>query len=225
MSILSLTENFGFNLIDFASQTWHTDEYNNWRKLDALLNGQLDNEIPFINATGAVNTYVLTFNPAITSYTNGLIISFSPNLSNTGAATVNVNGLGAKALVRNGIALVGGELIANDYVKAIYDGTRFSVIQPIDRNLTIPNGTITPAKLSTGAAFWDSSGNHQITGSFGAGSTIISGNAFLIGSLASNRTVFSHSALSSVLPSAQITYSTLDPSGGSDGDLWFKYTP
>ncbi len=37
MSVSANTPNFGFNLIDFDSVTWHDDEYDNWRELDALL--------------------------------------------------------------------------------------------------------------------------------------------------------------------------------------------
>ena len=66
------------------------------------------------NVTGYVtnDTYVIKF-------TNG----------NTGAATININGLGAKALVKNtGSALVGGDISVGQEMIIIYDGTNFQVL-------------------------------------------------------------------------------------------------
>jgi hypothetical protein len=36
MSILGTTQHFAFKLIDFAIHGWHSDEYDNWRSVDAL---------------------------------------------------------------------------------------------------------------------------------------------------------------------------------------------
>ena len=43
----------------------------------------------------AANTYVITLT-GISAYTDGLCVTFKPANSNTGASTLNVNGLGAK---------------------------------------------------------------------------------------------------------------------------------
>lgn len=37
MALFGLTTNFNFKLIDFDISTWHDDEYDNWREVDALL--------------------------------------------------------------------------------------------------------------------------------------------------------------------------------------------
>lgn len=37
MTLLSTTPNFGFGLINYRSNPWHEDEYNNWRALDTVL--------------------------------------------------------------------------------------------------------------------------------------------------------------------------------------------
>lgn len=42
---------------------------------------------------GANDTYVITLVPAITAYTTGMRILFKAATSNTGACTLNVNGL------------------------------------------------------------------------------------------------------------------------------------
>ena len=72
---------------------------------------------------GTANTYVVTLSPAITAYTDGVKIRFRALTANTGAATLNVNGLGAVAVVGGAhSALVGGEIIAGGYCEAEYNG-------------------------------------------------------------------------------------------------------
>ena len=38
MALFGLTTNYKFKLIDFDIATWHDDEYDNWRSVDAVLN-------------------------------------------------------------------------------------------------------------------------------------------------------------------------------------------
>ena len=37
MTLFGLTEHYNFKLIDFNVATWHDDEYDNWRAVDAIL--------------------------------------------------------------------------------------------------------------------------------------------------------------------------------------------
>ena len=53
---------------------------------------------PFWVSTGGVNTFVITPTTAITAYALGQIFSFRAANANTGASTLNVNGLGAIAI-------------------------------------------------------------------------------------------------------------------------------
>ena len=48
------------------------------------------------------NTYVLTLNPAITAYALYQTFNILFTNSSTSVATLNINGLGAKAIKRNG---------------------------------------------------------------------------------------------------------------------------
>ncbi|WP_199614424.1 hypothetical protein [Paenibacillus alkalitolerans] len=48
--------------------------------------------------TGSSNIYAITLNPAPTSYVDGMGVVIKPNATNTGASTLNVNGLGAKPI-------------------------------------------------------------------------------------------------------------------------------
>jgi hypothetical protein len=72
--------------------------------------------------TGTVNAIVLTI-PGITSYAQlvGVPISFIVAHSNTGPATVNINGLGAQTIYQGGAALSGGE-ITGTWLSTIVDG-------------------------------------------------------------------------------------------------------
>lgn len=75
---------------------------------------------------GAANAYVVTLTPAPAALNAGLIVRFKAANANTGAATLNVNGLGAKNIVhRDGSALLSGEIVTGAICEAIYDGTQF----------------------------------------------------------------------------------------------------
>lgn len=64
--------------------------------------------------TGSANNYVLNFTAPFTSYIDGTVIYWVPSNTNTGASTLNVNGLGALALVnQNGAVLSAGQLVVN----------------------------------------------------------------------------------------------------------------
>ena len=217
MSAYGYTTGYGFTLINYQSQAWQTEEYQNWRLLDGLLSNLSASPVPFANATGSDGDYVVSYTPAPVAYTTGMVISFAANHANTGAVTVNVNGLGVKDMIRDGDPLVGGEISVSDFVRAIYDGTQFLVLNPTaDTDFTIPDGAVTPAKMSTGHPNWDASGNTTVGGTFNADGAIKTGAG------AAAALVFSHN--DTALNSGKIFYSTSDPSGGSNGDIWFKYT-
>ena len=74
----------------------------------------LDPSVPL--ATNVGNAYSITLSPAITAYLGGVIYKFIPNVGSTGAATLNINGIGA-------ISISGATLTANQPVLVIYDAT------------------------------------------------------------------------------------------------------
>jgi hypothetical protein len=67
-----------------------------------------------ISAGGTANALTVAANSAFAAYANGQIVSFRATETNTGAATLNVNSIGAKAIWKNTgagpAALVGGEI-------------------------------------------------------------------------------------------------------------------
>lgn len=81
---------------------------------------------------GANDSYVVSLNPAPAAYTTGMIIFFKANTVNTGAASINVNGLGAKTIVKRvNTALANGDIPALSISMIIYDGTNFKLINPV----------------------------------------------------------------------------------------------
>lgn len=80
---------------------------------------------------GSTDAYAVTLAPAPTAYFTGMVVKFKANTLNTGAATLNVNSLGAKDIKKNyNSALETGDIVANQLVSVIYDGTNFQMLSP-----------------------------------------------------------------------------------------------
>lgn len=68
------------------------------------------------------DAYTITLSPAPIAYVNGQEFNFGAGNSNTGPATLNVNGLGAKDIRKwFNQPLITGDITAGQYVKVIYD--------------------------------------------------------------------------------------------------------
>lgn len=71
---------------------------------------------------GSANAYTITNSPPLTSLDDGESIDWIPNHSNTGAPTLNPDGLGAKPIRdSDGVALLGGAIYGGTIVKTIYN--------------------------------------------------------------------------------------------------------
>lgn len=90
--------------------------------------------------------------PNFTAYAAGQSFNFVAAAANTTTSvTLNLNGLGAKSVTKQGsTALAVNDILAGQMVTVAYDGTRFQVISSYPMNLTTPPpiGSTTP---STGA--------------------------------------------------------------------------
>lgn len=87
----------------------------------------------FYSATGT-NAYVLSgigSKQTAPEYTNGFQVQFKIPNTNTGASTVNVTGLGVKAITTAlGTALVGGELVSGEQTILVFNSLndRFEIL-------------------------------------------------------------------------------------------------
>lgn len=79
-------------------------------------------------AGGTADALTLTSTPPITTFVTGQRFAFLSASANTGAATIAVSGLVAKALVKSdGTALVAGDVKASQLMSVTYNGTAFVV--------------------------------------------------------------------------------------------------
>jgi hypothetical protein len=106
-------------------------------KAHAVTAGQaMSGGLTYAVDTGIVNAFVVDLQIAPLSYSDGLRVAFKALNSNTGAATININGLGIKQLVRsNGDALATGDIISGQVVSLIYNGSKFYGITPFQGQL------------------------------------------------------------------------------------------
>jgi len=78
-------------------------------------------------ATGT-DTYAVTI-PGVTGYSLNDAYAIGFTNANTGASTLNINGLGAVNISKNNVVpIIGGDIAANQQFIAIYDGTNFQLL-------------------------------------------------------------------------------------------------
>ena len=114
---------------------------------------------------GAANAYTVTLSPTSPgvnqAYRTGVCYAFIANAPNTGATTVAVDGLAAKAVTKFGtVPLVANDIVANQMCVVVYDGTRFQLLNP---GLNVGTANIAPGTdrqflrtNSTPATVWES---------------------------------------------------------------------
>jgi hypothetical protein len=102
-----------------------------------------------VTVGGTGNAVTLTYAVGPTAYVQGEKFAFKATAANTGAATVNVQGLGAKNVFRKtttGVAAcAGGEIQAGDIVELEYDGTQFQIVGAHSLFGDYAEGSWTPA--------------------------------------------------------------------------------
>ena len=117
---------------------------------DAARVGQLQAGAASVVTVAGTDTYTGTMSPSLGAYAAGNTFTFVVPNTNTTAATLNIDGLGAKALTRDGsTALVAGDLVANAEVVVVYDGTRFQVLNSNSKTNFNLSGTLTVAGNTT----------------------------------------------------------------------------
>jgi len=104
--------------------------------------------------TGAADVQVLATESSIQALADGVILGFIAGYTNTGAATLNVDTLGAKAVVKAaGSALAAGDLIAGAAYLVVYDASQGSGSWMLLNASTVTtNANLTGHVTSTGNA-------------------------------------------------------------------------
>jgi hypothetical protein len=95
--------------------------------------------------TGTANAYVLDFTANFTAYQDGIVIYWIPANTNTGASTLNVNGLGpVDILNQNSDPLAPSQIIAGQVITVMYLAGAFLLISS-GIAASVSAGTFTPA--------------------------------------------------------------------------------
>jgi hypothetical protein len=103
----------------------------------------------YTTTTDVANTYTATLTPIPNSYYAGQQALVKFTHGNTGAATINFNSLGAKAIKRSdGTALSSGDIYDDMVAYLVYDGTNFQII---NRRLTTAFTAPAPTEYLSGS--------------------------------------------------------------------------
>lgn len=92
--------------------------------------------------TGSLNSFEVELDPVPSAYVEGMLVHFKAASGVTGPATLNVNGLGAKSLLKeDGVTLASGDILADQMVAAVYDGAEFRILSPVMTSTPAPSLT------------------------------------------------------------------------------------
>ena len=115
------------------------------------LMAELTEALHSVQMTGSSTAFTMAFTNVPASYTTGMRILANAGVTNSGAATLNVNSLGAKnikVMTGSGLEpLTQNEIQAGGEYSLIYDGTQFQLLNP-----STDEGSWTPAFAGTGVA-------------------------------------------------------------------------
>lgn len=96
-------------------------------------------------SSSVANTYLSNLSPAPSSYTAGMVFTVLFTNGNTGAATINLNNLGAKDIKRlDGSALISGDLYDGMTGLFTYDGTNMVLLNVNQQRLPYASSTSSP---------------------------------------------------------------------------------
>jgi hypothetical protein len=118
-----------------------------------------DGSFTLLGSVSGTNTITGSTSPSIAAYAEGQRFNFTTAGANTGAATLNVNSVGAKAITKSGTgALLAGDLASGALITVEYDGTRFQVVGGLSlgflttRGDIITQGASAPQRTAIGPA-------------------------------------------------------------------------
>ena len=99
---------------------------------DAVRFSQLQNfSTNTLITVAGTDTITGTVTPSLTAYTAGQIFSFVAAGTNTTSVTLNIDGVGVKAVTRAGTtALAAGDILTGQVAIVEYDGTQFQLLDP-----------------------------------------------------------------------------------------------
>ena len=87
-----------------------------------------DGVITYLTSVAGTDVITATAAVGMAAYATGQRFTFIAAGANTGAATININSIGAKAITKNGATALGaGDIVSGSAVQIFYDGTQFQL--------------------------------------------------------------------------------------------------
>lgn len=122
-----------------SADTWGSKQNSNRDVYDTIFGG-------VVTTTGSANAYVASSGLGAVAYSTQAF-RIKANFTNSGAATLNLDGLGAKNIYKQStagpVAVASGDIVSGQIYLIAYDGTQFQIIgpastqhQPLDATLT-----------------------------------------------------------------------------------------
>ena len=107
--------------------------------------------VTFAVTAGAADVYTLALHKTAAAYYNGMALDIEAHATNTGACTINVDSLGAKAIkAANGTDPEAGDLTSGDYLCLRYDDTAgYFRITSMVRSIINGNASMSDAEIKT----------------------------------------------------------------------------
>ena len=122
-----------------------------------------DGGAQYVGSVSGTDTITGSLTPAIAAYATGMVVVLTPANTNTGAATLALNGLSAKTIITAlGANLTAGALRPNYPTVLVYNGTNFVVIGP-DIATGSFTGTLTGCTTSPTASIYYRRTGHLVT--------------------------------------------------------------
>lgn len=134
-----------WDVLTVSVTSWMLDDFQNRIKdvEDNKLNiSDYQNGTKVYQASSSGNdSYAITLSPAPSSYQVGMTFKFMADVANTGPATLNVNWLGAKTILKqHDVALWDWDIESGQIITVSYDGTNFQMDSQV---ATIPSVNVT----------------------------------------------------------------------------------
>jgi hypothetical protein len=127
---------------------------------DSATVGQVQASTTKLVTVAGTDTITGTMTPALTAYTAGQMFYFVAGGANTGAVTLNIDGLGARNMTRHGsVALVAGDILSGEVSVVVYDGTRFQLLNPASYTNLNVTGVLSLAAGAVGTPSLAASGD------------------------------------------------------------------
>jgi hypothetical protein len=94
--------------------------------------------------TGSSSNYACNLSPPVTAYSAGMVVQVKANTTNTGAATLNLNSLGAEPILKGkNHTLEANDILGGQVITVVFDGSAFEMQSQIANYLTAgPSGGI-----------------------------------------------------------------------------------